>query len=83
MIEAFAKACEFSPEFKELFEDLKTAPTVRRTFKQKAYRLEKLFWILFNDHPELETLIDQPMQPAISDVGDDRLALESKPHKEL
>ena len=67
MIEIFAKACDFSPEFSELFEDLKTAPVVRRAFKQKAHHLEELFWNLLKDHNELETLIDQPMQLAITD----------------
>lgn len=65
MIEFFTKACELSPEFKSVFEDLKTAPAVRRLFKQRTQQLEKLFWSILKENKEMETLIDQPMQPAI------------------
>lgn len=79
MIEFFTKACELSPEFKSLFEDLKTAPAVRRLFKQRTQQLEKLFWSILKENKEMETLIDQPMQPAIgstdSSLGNEALAL--------
>jgi hypothetical protein len=66
MAEAFAKASEFSPEFKTLFEELKTVPDVRRLFKQKAYRLKTLFFAILKEHKELEPLVDQPAQLAIT-----------------
>jgi len=84
MIGIFARASELSSEFKELFEDLKTIPNVRRAFKAKAYQLENLFWDILNENEELEELIDQPTEYlGIGYYENELLFLDSEPHKEL
>lgn len=53
----FAKACEVSPEFKELFENLKTVPTIDEMLITVNIRwYEGLFWDILATHSELRSL---------------------------
>lgn len=85
MVELFAKASELSPEFKTIYEELKTVPKIRQLFKQKIYRMIELLDDIVKAHKDLENLFYQPVQlaPGISGSSDGLLELGSGLHNEL